>query len=326
MVVSLRVLIADDNHGILSRVSQLLRSRFEVVAEVADGRAAVEAAVRLDPDLVVLDIAMPTLNGIRVARELRRYGLRAKIVFLTMHSGDDYLSAAFESGAIGFVSKSRLQIDLIPALEHAYAGYRFVSPRGFVGQQPAPPVSLWFQRVGGFHTMQFYRAEHERLSGGGTYVMAALNAGAPVIYIDSEVHLRGLERHLESVGLDLRAAIEQGHFITLDVDRDVLPRIMAGGRPDPAEMTGMFEGAAKRISLLAPDNYFAVAGEIAPVLWARGLPEAALEVECLSDEFARAKSASLFCTYPTECLYDMHQHQGMANLCGLHDSLVPELS
>jgi CheY-like chemotaxis protein len=124
-----RVLIADDHRQFLTVASDLLRSRFEIVAEVMNGRAALEAAAKLDPDLVLLDIAMPELNGIEAATELRRSGSRAKIVFLTSHRGDEFISAAFVAGALGFVYKSRSRTDLIPALDHALAGYRFVSPQ-----------------------------------------------------------------------------------------------------------------------------------------------------------------------------------------------------
>jgi CheY-like chemotaxis protein len=317
-----RVLIADGNRKVLTSVSDLLCSRFEVIAEVTDGRAALEAAAKFDPDLVVLDIAMLELNGIRAARELRRLGLRAKIVFLTLYQDDDYLTAAFESGALGFVYKWRLHTDLIPALDHALAGYRFVSPQGFLGQTSGN-VTTWFPRDRGFHTMQFYHDDQDRLAGGIDYVLAALKESATVIYVDSKAHLASLTRKLEVFGL--RAAIEQGHFIALDVHRDVLPYIMVDGMPDPAQITGLFDDAVRQTSSPGQNGRrLALAGAIAPVLWAQGLPEAALEVERLTDEFVHARSASVFCTYPVESLYKAYHHQTIARLCALHTSVVPE--
>jgi CheY-like chemotaxis protein len=323
MGLKARVILADDHRSFLKSVSDHLKPRFEIVAETTDGRAALEAAASLDPDLIVLDIAMPKLNGIQTASELRRCGSRARIVFLTFYGDDDYVAAAFEAGAIGFVFKVRLQTDLIPALEHAYAGYRFVSPQGFVGRRPAPPVATWFQRAGGFHAMQFYRDEHERLASATAYVTAALKAGAAVVYVDSVGHLRSLELSLEGLGVNPRDAIEQGQFVTLDVHRDVLPRILNGSKPDPAEMTALFNEVGKRIPASIPSNLIAVAGEISPVLWAKGLLEAAFEVERLSDEFICARSASLFCTYPAECLHKVRHHEMIARSCRLHTT-VPE--
>lgn len=316
-----RVLIADDNRKILSCVSELLSPHFQVVAEVTHGQAALEAAAHSEPDLVVLDIAMPELNGIRVARELRRLGSRARVVFLTLYRDDDYLSAAFESGALGFVYKSRLHADLIPALDHALAGYRFVSPQGFLGQTTGN-ITTWFPRDRGFHTIRFYHDDQDRLAGGIGYVVAALQESATVIYVDTKAHLAGIAKNLEEFGV--RVASERGHFIMLDVHRDVLPYIMVGGMPDPAQMIRLFDDVVRHTSPGHIDRRLAMAGEIAPALWAEGLPEAAIEVERLTDEFVHARSASVYCTYPAEWLYKTHHHQTMARLCALHTSVVPE--
>ena len=82
-----RVLLADDDAGILKAISRTLETEFDVVATVTDGRRALDTVPRLDPDVVVLDISMPGLNGFQTAEELKRFGSRAKIVFLTMHRG-----------------------------------------------------------------------------------------------------------------------------------------------------------------------------------------------------------------------------------------------
>ena len=122
------ILLADDHTDFLSSAVALVRPHFEVVAAVGDGRAAVEAASRLNPELVVLDIAMPKLNGIEAAGELKRLGVSAKVVFLSMHEDEDYVSAAFSAGALGYVFKSRLHTDLLRALHLAATGQKFLSP------------------------------------------------------------------------------------------------------------------------------------------------------------------------------------------------------
>jgi DNA-binding NarL/FixJ family response regulator len=123
-----RVLLADDHEAFLEVETRLLKPEFEVVETVRDGRAAVEAAARLAPDVVVLDISMPVLDGIEAIRLLRAAGARAKFVFLTVHSDEDYVRAALAAGAVGYVIKSRLASDLLPALREALAGRRFISP------------------------------------------------------------------------------------------------------------------------------------------------------------------------------------------------------
>jgi DNA-binding NarL/FixJ family response regulator len=122
-----RILLADDHPGVLEHASRILASDYEVVGTVADGRSAVDAAFRLQPDLVVLDIMMPELDGFHAARELRRRGSTAKVVFLTIQQGEEYVNAAMESGGVAYVLKSKMYSDLIQAIGQALAGSIFVS-------------------------------------------------------------------------------------------------------------------------------------------------------------------------------------------------------
>lgn len=123
-----RVLLADDNTAILNRVTTILSPEFDVVGRVTDGQALVEATVRLQPDLVVVDISMPNLNGLQAVERLVGVFSAARIVFMTVHTDSDFAAAAFRAGAHGFVAKARLTLDLIPALKMALARQRFVSP------------------------------------------------------------------------------------------------------------------------------------------------------------------------------------------------------
>jgi len=123
-----RVLLADDHAAILAQTMNLLAGEFEIVGSVGNGLDLIEAAARLDPDVAVLDITMPGLDGIEVARRLKRAGCGANLVFLTVHEDPDYVRAALDAGGVAYVSKARLASDLIPAVHSAVAGQRFVSP------------------------------------------------------------------------------------------------------------------------------------------------------------------------------------------------------
>jgi DNA-binding NarL/FixJ family response regulator len=123
------VLLADDHGGMLEYVSKLLSADgCIVVGTASDGQAAIAAAVKLRPDVVVLDISMPILNGIQAAEHMKEANPSIKIVFLTVLADTDICRAALETGALGYVLKSRLETDLIPALKLATVGSRFVSP------------------------------------------------------------------------------------------------------------------------------------------------------------------------------------------------------
>jgi DNA-binding NarL/FixJ family response regulator len=128
------VLVADDSVMVFARVLSCLKSHFEVIGTASNGRDLIAEAERLHPDVVVLDITMPELNGIEAAHELRQRGAVAKLVFLTVHTTPAFVDACFEEGALGYVTKSRLGTDLVPAINEALIGHKFVSP-GLVRQE-----------------------------------------------------------------------------------------------------------------------------------------------------------------------------------------------
>lgn len=122
------VLLADDHEEFLAAVVRHLAPHFEILRTVGNGRMLVDEAARRAPDLIVLDISMPVLNGIEAARQLKAAGSPAKIVFLTVHADLDYVRAALGSGALGYVLKSELASDLLPCLREVLLDHSFVSP------------------------------------------------------------------------------------------------------------------------------------------------------------------------------------------------------
>ena len=123
-----RLLIVDDNPAFLSQLPQLLPCQFEVVATLTDGAGFRNAMLEHRPDIIVLDIRLPPVSGIVFASQLRDAGCSAKIVFLTVHDDPDYVRAAFAVGAIGYVLKTRLSLDIVLALRAAIRSERFISP------------------------------------------------------------------------------------------------------------------------------------------------------------------------------------------------------
>src|SRR6266403_962753 len=109
------------------QIRVLLEHEFEVLESVENGLALLEAAAKLQPDVCLLDISMPVLNGIETATRLKQAGSTAKIVFLTIHEDVDFLRAALRTGALGYVIKRRMVSDLRLAITEALAGRRFIS-------------------------------------------------------------------------------------------------------------------------------------------------------------------------------------------------------
>ena len=131
-----RILLADDHKEIRDRAVRLLEPEFEVVGAVADGNALVRLSAQLKPDICIIDISMPYLNGIEAAIKLRENGSEARIVFLTVNEDSDFVRAALKTGALGYVVKSRMATDLCVAINGAIRGDLFVSPSCIFSSDP----------------------------------------------------------------------------------------------------------------------------------------------------------------------------------------------
>lgn len=146
-----RVLLADDHRLLREAFARLLESECEVVGAVADGRALLAEAPGLRPDVVVLDIAMPLLNGLDAARQLKQVMPRVKVVFLTMNEDPDVATEAFRAGASGYLLKNSAASELLQAIREVFRGHSYVTPlvtQGLVDaflhhtESPGHPVEL----------------------------------------------------------------------------------------------------------------------------------------------------------------------------------------
>jgi DNA-binding NarL/FixJ family response regulator len=127
-VPRITVLLADDSRAVLTDLQEELSKEFSIAGMVENGEEAIRDVYRLDPDILVLDISMPGLNGIQVASHLRDARARTKVLFLSIHEQSEYISAAFSAGACGYVTKRHLATDLPRAIREVFAGQTFLSP------------------------------------------------------------------------------------------------------------------------------------------------------------------------------------------------------
>lgn len=123
----MRILIADDHAAMLAQTACLVGEQHQIVGTVTNGLDLLEASARLDPDLIILDITMPGLDGFEAARRLKQAGCRSRMVFLTVHEDADYAQEALALGADAYVVKSRIASDLMPAIAFALDGHNFIS-------------------------------------------------------------------------------------------------------------------------------------------------------------------------------------------------------
>jgi DNA-binding NarL/FixJ family response regulator len=124
-----RLVLADDHVMFMEGLRNILELHFDVVGTYEDGEKAVAAVQQLRPDVVVMDISMPLLNGIKTARKLRQMGASSKIVFLTMFADPAFVAEAFDAGACGYVLKTAAGSEIVAAIREAMDGRTYVSPR-----------------------------------------------------------------------------------------------------------------------------------------------------------------------------------------------------
>ncbi len=129
-----RVLLADDHQMLLDALKKVLEPRYEVIGTVGNGRALVEAATSLRPEVIVLDIAMPQLNGLDAARQIKQTVPASKLIFMTMNEEPDLVGEAFRAGGSGFLLKQAAAFELTEAIDKVLKGGSYVTPSAAEGQ------------------------------------------------------------------------------------------------------------------------------------------------------------------------------------------------
>jgi DNA-binding NarL/FixJ family response regulator len=312
-----------------------------IVAEVSDGLEAVHKAEELQPDLILLDLGLPTLNGIEAARRIRKVFPESKILFLSQESAGDVVREALSVGALGYVVKAHAGSELLPAVKAIRQGNRFigsgVTDLAFGENSEAQDSSSLHQEkalsslacetgnIPGRHEVQFYPDNAAFAIGFADFIETVLRAGNAVIAIVTESHRKSLLRRLCDRGVDIGAAIEEGRYLPVDVDK-FCSTFMAGDLPDPVRLQknlGDLVVAAAQAAKGRPPRV-AACGEIAPVLWAQGKADAAIRVEHLSDEVAKTSEIDILCGYVLKTFQRDQESDIRDKICAEHSTIAAD--
>jgi len=283
---SVRILVVDDYEPFRQFIRSTLgkKSEWRIVAEVSDGLEAVHKAEEHQPDLILLDIGLPTLNGIEAARRIRSLSPRSKILFVSQESSADVVQEALSSKALGYIVKAHAGTELPAAIEAVLKGQRFIGgglpdchlpdaldtpgledPRD---DALAPIVSRKAEGTRN-NEVQFFPDDESFLVGFAQVIKAGLEAGDAVIVIATESHRKSLLQRLQDGGVDCVVAIEQGRYIALDV-AETFSTFMVNRLPNPDRffklVTTTIEAGAK--ATRGDRHRVTICGECAPSLWA----------------------------------------------------------
>jgi DNA-binding NarL/FixJ family response regulator len=310
-----RVLVVDDYEPWRAFVVATLKnqSKLQIIGEARDGLEAVQIAQQLQPDLILLDIGLPTLNGIEAARRVREASPRSKILFVSDNRSWDIAEEGLRIGVNGYLVKSDAGTDLLPALKAVLEGRRFLSaslarrnaevpsnesnPDNFYLQQAAASTPVEGDVRPHSHNVVFYSDDRTLLDNVTRFVGAALRAGSSAVVVATESHRESFLSSLKAYG-DLGAAIEQGRYITLDAV-DTISTYVVDSTLDNARFMDGFGNLIRRARKAAKTSHarIAIFGEGAHILWKRGNAEAAIQDEKLCNRLIEMYDVDMLCGY-----------------------------
>jgi DNA-binding NarL/FixJ family response regulator len=331
-VPTVRVLVVDDYEPFRRFICSTLgkRPELQIVGEVSDGLEAVQKAQELQPDLILLDIGLPSLNGIESARRMRKLCPESKILFISQESSADVVQEALSLGALGYVVKVHAGSELLAAVGAVLEGRQFISS-GLSGHYftPAsdsktldrpnePLLSLASGRteITRSHEVEFYSDDAAFVVGFIRFIEAALEAGNAVIVVATELHQKSLLQRLQEHGVNIAAAIEQGRCLPLDV-AETLSTFMVNDLPDPARffrVVGDLIAAAARATA-GKESRVAICGECASILWAQGNADAAIQLEQFCNQLPKRYGIDILCGFSLSSFYREEDKQVFQRIC-----------
>jgi len=294
-----RTLVVDDFEPFRRLIRSALEGKpeFPVIDEATDGLEAIQKAEELQPDLILLDISLPKLDGIAAAREIYKVAPTSKILFFTQIPLPEIVEAALSTGASGYIIKSEID-ELFEAMETVIQGQTFLS-RSLRGRSYAS--ARHFQGHRATHEVHFYSNETVFLDSLTNFITPILTSGNVVLVIATEPHRNGLNARCRVRGLDLNAALSKGQYVPIDV-AEALSSFMVDDLPDRGRFLEVVGELVSRTTNSAKKqgSRISACGEIAPTLLGLGNAEAAVQVEQLWDEIVRGYELNTLCVYPQE--------------------------
>jgi CheY-like chemotaxis protein len=310
------VLVVDDFASFRECVCSILQgTQFRAIGQAADGLEAVQKARTCQPDLILLDIGLPNISGLEVARRVRTVAPAAKILFVSVDSDADLVTEALSLGA-GYIHKARIESSLLSAMEAVLRGEQFVRTL----------LEFTKNRQGlRRHEVQFYSSDSVLLESFGRHLATALESGDAAIVLATKAHREGLVERLKGEGFDVDVAIRQGTYISMDA-AETLSTIMMNGVPDRAGflggLTGLIASAVKAVKKKHPR--IAICGECVGLLCALGNRNAAIRLEELGNALLKAHNVDIMCGYPLSSFPDGKDASAFQSICAEHTAVFSQ--
>jgi DNA-binding NarL/FixJ family response regulator len=335
-VAGIRVLVVDDNEPWRRciRLTLFANERLHILGEVRDGVEAVEKARELQPDLILLDIGLPKLNGIEAVRQIREVSRGSKILFLSQNRSWEVVAEALRSGGNGYVLKSDAARELLPAIEavlgsthfvsSSLAGYGLSDPKEADRSNPPrrnPPL-LGDDATPERHEVGFYSDDQTLLNALTQFVASTLRVGDAAVVVATEPHRDSLLISLQQNGFDMASAVEQGRYVAFDA-AGALSAVMLNTRVDPVRFLALLGNlivTAGEAAKAGPSRV-RIFGECVELLCAQGKVEAAIQFEKLGNQLAQIYDIDILCGYSLGRFQSVVDSQIFHRICAVHSAV-----
>lgn len=332
------VLVVDDYEPFRQYVCSALRGRedIKIVGELADGKDAIKKAEELKPDLIVLDIGLPKVNGVEAARQIRRLSPGSRILFLSQETSPEVVEMVLNLGARGYVVKMDAANELLSAVDAVLRGERFIGNRLAnsdlrASTQPSedfPCIPNETRRqskaISRYHEAGFYSDDASLIDAFSEFIRSALIDEGAVIVVATVSHHQELLKRLAAMGVAVAGAVKQGRYIPLEVTA-TLSTFMHNGSLDRIKFCNVANDLVDRAAKAVTNGRrVSACGECAPVLGLQGNFKAMLQLEELWDELARERDVNLLCGYLLASFQGEPGRQDLRQVAKWHSAVYSE--
>jgi CheY-like chemotaxis protein len=304
----------------------MLRKQLElpIICEASNGSEAVQKAEELQPELILLDIGLPQLNGIEAARQIRRLSPKSKILFVSQESSADVVQEALNLGARGYVVKTHAGNDLLAAVEAVLQGRLFLGS-GLADRHCMGPIdAIASGENEQTHVVQFYTDDNFWRDNVGEFLCATVSEGKSVIVCATPPHVAAVHHRMRAHNIDVQQLEKVGRFIVLDA-ADTLLKFMSSDLPDQRKFEWLLGPMIRHAeaAAVATNSRVTIIGEMVALLWAAEKVDATIKLEQLWNGLARTHSFHLRCAYPASGFQGELMDQPCTSICAQHSAIMP---